>query len=244
MSTHRYDRIGRTYSSTRRADPRIAARIEHALDGAERIVNIGAGAGSYEPARLVAAVDPSAVMLEQRHPSAAPAVRGVAEALPFHDDAFDAAMLILTIHHWSDWRAGLAEVRRVASKIVLLGWDVDHGRFWLTDEYVPYALALDADAPTMDELAQVLGKVRVETVPVPTDCTDGFCAAYWARPEAYLDPTVRAGISCCARLDQDVLAPRMDALANDLSSGAWDERHGRLRQLTELDLGYRLVSTT
>lgn len=240
----RYDVIGATYASTRRADPRVEAQIREALGGARRIVNVGGGTGSYETAGpVIAAADPSPVMLAQRAAGTAPAVRSVAENLPFRDGAFDAALAIFTIHHWSDWRAGMAEVRRVAGRVVILTWDPavqDH--FWLTHEYLPEALTDEqfVDIPFPD-LEDALGGIRVEPVPVPAHCEDGFFAAYWARPEAYLDPIVRAGISCCALLDPALVEQRMARLADDLASGAWDARHPDLRDQAVLDVGYRLV---
>jgi SAM-dependent methyltransferase len=243
----RYDTIGTTYTATRRPDPRVEAQIRAALGDARRVLNVGGGTGSYESAGpVVATVDPSPVMLAQRPPGAAPAARGIAEHLPFRDGAFDAALGIFTIHHWSDWRAGIAEVRRVAGRMVILSWDPGvQGHFWLTSEYLPEALTdeqfVDIPVPELDD---ALGGVRVETVMVPADCQDGFFAAYWARPEAYLDPIVRAGISCCSLLDQTLVESRMAQLATDLADGTWDQRHPTLRTQTELDVGYRLIIST
>lgn len=240
----RYDTIGRTYTATRRADPRIEQQIHAALGNARSVVNVGAGTGSYEPTdRFVAAVEPSPVMLEQRAPGAAPAVRGVADALPFPDATFDAALASLTIHHWPDWRAGLAEVRRVARRVVILTWDPRMERdFWLVDEYLPELSGNTAtDGPPLDEITDVLGAARIVPIPVPADCADGFFAAYWARPEAYLDPVVRAGISCFTLFDDDWLKTGIGRLESDLASGAWDERHRDLRAASEYDWGYRLV---
>ncbi len=240
----RYDEIGVTYTATRHADPRVEAQLRSALGDARRVVNIGAGTGSYETAGpVVAALEPSPVMLAQRTAGLVPAVQGVAEHLPFADDSFDAALAIFTIHHWSDWRAGLAEVQRVAGRIVMLTWDPGvQGLFWFTEEYLPESLNSDLwSGPSFEEIGELLGGIRVETVPVPADCKDGFFAAYWARPEAYLDPTVRAGISCCSLLDQELVESRVALLAADLASGAWDERHPGLRDQASLDVGYRLV---
>jgi SAM-dependent methyltransferase len=240
----RYDTIGRTYTATRRADPRIEQRIHTALGDARSVVNVGAGAGSYEPTdRFVAAVEPSPVMLAQRAADAAPAARGVAAALPFRDCAFEAALASLTIHHWPDWRAGLVEVRRIADRVVILTWDPEMERdFWLVDEYLPeLAGATATDGPPLDELAEVLGGARIAPVPVPADCVDGFFAAFWARPEAYLDPTVQAGISCFTLFDQSWFRGGIERLGADLASGAWDARHAALRGESEYDWGYRLV---
>jgi SAM-dependent methyltransferase len=240
----RYDTIGRTYTSTRRADPRIERQIHAALGDARSVVNVGAGTGSYEPTdRFVAAVEPSPVMLTQRAPGSAPAVQGVSAALPFPDDTFDAALASLTIHHWPDWRAGLAEVRRVARRVVIFTWDPRMERdFWMVDDYLPeLAGATATDGPPLAELADALGGARIEPVPVAADCIDGFFAAYWARPEAYLDPVVRAGISCFTLVDDARVTEQMAALRDDLESGAWDARHRTLRGTPEYDFGYRLV---
>lgn len=238
----RYDIIGRAYARHRRPDPRIARAVAAALGGAESVVNVGAGAGSYEPAdRVVVAVEPSSVMIAQRAAGAAPVVRGSAESLPFSDGAFDAALAILTVHHWADWRAGLAEMRRVArERVVILTWDPAHAGFWLVRDYFPEILEIDGRMfPPLAELEAALGRVEVSAVPVPHDCADGFLGAYWRRPAAYLDEGVRAAISTFARVG-DVSA-RVERLRADLESGRWAARNAELLGLEELDLGYRLV---
>ncbi|MBM3675797.1 MAG: class I SAM-dependent methyltransferase [Actinobacteria bacterium] len=241
-----YDSIGRRYATTRVSDPRIEARIHAALGSAARVVNVGAGAGSYEPpGRVIAAVDPSLVMLGQRAAGAAPAVCGVAGRLPFADGSFDAAMATLTLHHWPDWQAGVAELRRVAARSVVFTFEPAlEDALWLVKEYLPEIKGQhDFRFPPADEIAEALGDATVEVVRVPADCTDGFTGAFWARPEAYLDRGNRAGMSALAKLDQDMVANRMARLADDLASGAWDERWGHLREPAEVDLGYRLVSS-
>lgn len=238
----RYDVLGVGYTHRRVPDRRIGAQITRALGDARRVVNVGAGTGAYEPRdRDVVAVEPATTMITQRAPRAAPVVQGVAEALPFADGTFHAALCSLTIHHWPDWRAGLREVQRVTrGPVVVFHFDVgDQGTFWLTREYLPEALTIPA--PSVGEVVDALGAARVETVPVPRDCTDGFLCAYWNRPEAYLDPTVRAAISTFHLLDADVCERAITALAGDLASGVWDERHGALRDLDEADVGYRLI---
>jgi SAM-dependent methyltransferase len=238
-----YDRIGRTYTSTRRPDPRIAAAIMHGLGSAKSVVNVGAGAGAYEPAdRAVVAVEPSWRMIQQRA-GAARVVQASAEALPFPDETFDAALAVLTLHHWSDWRRGLDEMRRVASRLVLFTVEpADVGNFWLTDAYLPELVRLDQErCPSVAEVAGRVGNCTVEHVAIPHDCIDGFLAAFWRRPEAYLDARVRAGISAFALLDQKAVASGMERLKADLESGAWEERFGNIRSLDALDVCYRLV---
>ena len=198
MPMQRYDRIGSGYREHRRPDPRIAAQVHAALGEAVTIVNVGAGAGSYEPAdRRVVAVEPSDVMLAQRTRDAAPAVRAVAEALPFADRSFDAALAILTVHHWSDPRRGLAELRRVAGRIVILTTLAERiNQLWVTAEYFPGSARARRPDTQPDTIAAALGgRTRVVPLLVPRDCTDGFGEAYWARPEAYLDPDIRASMS-------------------------------------------------
>jgi SAM-dependent methyltransferase len=239
-----YDAIGTTYTDTRRPDPRIGTRIAAALGDVASVINVGAGAGSYETARTVLAVEPSPVMISQRPAGSAPAVRARAEAIPVADGAADAVMALLTVHHWSDLEAGIAELRRVARRrVVILTWDQTvFRRFWLVDEYLPEAAAFDdTRAVPVERLAAMLGGARIEPVPVPHDCTDGFGAAFWRRPEAYLDPIVRAGISMLAQPGERVLAPGLARLAADLESGRWHERHRDLLARDEFDAGYRLV---
>jgi SAM-dependent methyltransferase len=238
-----YDRIGRRYAQRRRPDPRIAARIARALGDARTVVNVGAGAGSYEPEdRHVVAVEPSEVMIAQRPREAAPVVRAVAEALPFSNNQFDAALAVLTVHHWTDPKRGVAELRRVARRQVIFTWDPAHlAPFWFTRDYLPDAVALDAGFTTLRATVALLGAATVEPIPVPHDCHDGFFAAYWRRPEAYLDPDVRAGISGFGILDENVVEHALKLLADDLESGEWYRRNDHLLELDELDLGYRLV---
>ena len=237
-----YDRLGRSYATTRREDPRIAAAIQAALGDARRVVNVGAGGGAYEPRdREVVAVEPSAVMIAQRPAGAAPVVQASAEQLPFADGEFDVAMAILTVHHWSDLEAGICELERVAGRIVILSWDQKTtGRFWLVRDYLPEVAAYDSRSPTTHRLLELLGGGEVTPVPVPHDCADGFLAAWWRRPEAYLDPEVRAGISSLSLLEGR-LDLGLRRLARDLSSGRWHERYAHLLELEELDAGYRLI---
>jgi SAM-dependent methyltransferase len=239
-----YDRIGHGYAGMRQADPRVARLIHAALGAARTIVNVGAGTGNYEPAdRDVVAVEPSTVMITQRTSTAAPVVQAVAEALPFADGRFDAALAILTVHHWHDRARGLAELQRVARRQVVFsyeaGW-VDSA--WIMD-YWPQIrdVATEVDPPDVACLARHLDVADVVVVPVPRDCTDGFGAAYWGRPEAYLGADVQAGMSCFTQLTAEARAAGNERLRADLESGAWDARHGHLRREPELDVGYRIV---
>ena len=239
-----YDRIGRSYSRTRRADPRIAAQILDGLGDARTVVNVGAGTGSYEPTdREVVAVEPSAEMLRQRQPDAPPAVRAVAEALPFADDRFDAALAVLTVHHWLDPAAGLQELRRVSGRQVVFFYEPlqTHG-FWAI-EYFPEAKELPSELSPPDEalLRAHLDVREVRTLLVPHDCVDGFGAAFWGRPEAYLDADVQAGMSWLSLLPEEARARGTRRLRDDLESGAWNARHGELRTQDTFDAGYRLA---
>lgn len=240
-----YDSIGCSYARSRRPDPRIASAIDAALGDAASVVNIGAGTGSYEPSgRMVIAVEPSAVMIRQRPKEAAPCLQGSAEALPLESASVDAAMAVLTIHHWTDPGCGLGEMARVARKrAVLLTWVPDAAPFWLMDDYFPEIAAHDrAIFPTSAALAarleRIIGPVHMAPVPIPHDCTDGFLCAYWRRPESYLDAEIRSGMSSFARFDA---RPGLERLRADLSSGRWAERHRHLLAMDAMDLGYRIV---
>jgi SAM-dependent methyltransferase len=240
-----YDRIGATYTATRRPDPRIQRAIWDALADARSVVNVGAGTGSYEPPATVLAVEPSAVMIGQRPPAGAPAVQARAERIPLADGACDAALAVLTVHHWSDRPAGIAEMRRVARRLVVLTHDpAVAGDFWLVRDYLPEVVEFDRGRmPSIDQLcAWMGGDVRVTPVPIPHDCSDGFLCAFWRRPQAYLDPLVRNGISTLAQLGAPVQRA-LTMLAADLESGAWERRNGALLELDEADFGYRLLVT-
>jgi SAM-dependent methyltransferase len=239
-----YERHGRTYSQHRRPDPRIAARIHAALGDARTVLNVGAGAGSYEPSdRWLLAVEPSATMRAQRPLGAPPAIDARAESLPFDDDAVDAAMACVTIHHWEPAAAGLAELRRVArGPVVVFTFELDGLPAW-QHEYLREGLALERPRfPAIDDIAAALGgRTRVEHVPTPGDCADGFFEAFWRRPEALLDPAVRGAQSMWALLDPDTEQRIVERLAESLDSGAWDAEHGHLRKQDSYDGALRLV---
>lgn len=238
-----YDTIGVDYANLRQPDPRIAAQIEAALGNAKTILNVGAGAGSYEPlGRDVIALEPSAEMTRQRPAGAAPVIQGIAEDLPFDDKAFDASMGILTIHHWADQPKGLAEMRRVTrGPIVLLTFDAAFRGFWLAD-YIPELEALDNDQmPKMSDYGKWFGKVEVMPVLIPHDCVDGFLCAYWRRPSAYLDPRIRAAISSFWKIGD--FSEGIARLQADLDSGEWERRYGHLLAEEAHDFGYRLVTS-
>lgn len=237
-----YDRIGDSYLATRGSDPTLQQLIREALGDARSVVNVGAGTGSYEPDdRAVTAVEPSAEMIARRSADAAPAVQAVAEALPFEDDSFDAAMAVLTDHHWHDRIGGLREMRRVARRrAVMLTWDASWApRFWLVRDYLPRFARLPW--LPIEQVAAEIGATDVRPVPIPADCRDGFFHAYWRRPEAFLDPRVRASMTVFARTPPAETADALARLAADLDSGAWQERNADLLSRDALDLGYRLL---
>lgn len=239
-----YDDIGVGYGVVRQEDPRIRDRLLAALGDAAPVLNVGAGAGSYEPLdRAVVAVEPSAAMISQRSAGAAPVAHAVAERLPFVDGAFGGAMAVLTVHHWPDAPAGLAEVRRVtAGPVVVLTFDQTvHLDQWLVTDYLPEMADLDEDLPPPDAVADMLGGGWVDVLPIPHDCLDGFCHAWWRRPHAYLSPAVRAGISGIARLPSDVVEQAMARLERDLDDGTWASAHADLLDRGSIDGGYRLV---
>jgi len=238
-----YDSIGAGYAVTRRTEPRIAARFWAALGDAQTVLNVGAGTGSYEPPdRDVTAVEPSAVMRAQRPARAAPCVAAAAERLPFEDQSFDAAMAFATVHHWQDPIAGLLEMRRVARRVVVFTCDTTdlswRRRFWLTRDYLPEVTA--SRVGLASELARAIG-ARMEPVPIPWDCADGFFEAYWRRPEAYLDEQVRRGTSVWARVGPDAEQRAVRSLRDDLVSGRWAERNRDLVDLDAAELGLRLL---
>ena len=243
-----YEAGGQHYASVRRPDPRIAAAIRRLIGEATTLVNVGAGAGSYEPVDLeVTPVEPSAMMRSQRPDHLAPAVDAVAEDLPFADDAFDAGLASFTVHQWPDLAAGLRELRRVTrGPVVVLTADPEPlRRFWL-GEYAPELIEVESGRmPPVDDIGELLGgRVVVEPVLLPADCTDGFAEAYFGRPEALLDDRVRRSQSAWGFIEPEVEARSVAALATALDDGSWDARHGHLRTLAEYPGSLRLVRST
>jgi len=240
--TQLYDAIGVGYRDFRRPDPRLETAIIRALNQAETVVNVGAGAGSYEPSdRSVVAVEPAMTMIRQRRPGSAPVVQASATELPFRDDGFAAALAILTVHHWPDQARGLDEMARVARRrVVVVTWDPSTSGFWLTDDYFPEIFEIDRPLfPSIEDFRRALGRVEVHPLPIPHDCVDGFLGAYWRRPHAYLDAGVRSAISTFAKLHD--LGRGLDRLRRDLEDGSWTRRYGDLLDQPEIDLGYRIV---
>jgi SAM-dependent methyltransferase len=234
-----YDGIGTRYRDYRRADPRIMAVLMESLGDAKSVLNIGAGTGSYEPKdRFVVAVEPSETMIGQRAKGCDPVVRSFALNLPFRDNSFEAAMAILTIHHWPDRDRGLAEMKRIVSgRCLILTWEPPDTEFWLTKDYLPHFL--EADRELFPPWFRDLPNCSVRAIPIPHDCTDGFLCAYWRRPEFYLDPMARSAISIFSRVGN--FESGLSRLRNDLADGMWRRRYQHLFDVSELDLGYRLV---
>lgn len=240
--TQLYDTIGIGYKTFRRPDPRLATAILHALGEAETVVNVGAGAGSYEPTdRSVVAVEPSLAMIRQRRAGSAPVVQASATHLPFQDAAFVASLAVLTVHHWSDRARGLTELARVAQhRCVIVTWDPAAAGFWLTEDYFPALVEIDRHIfPSIEELRRALGVIEVRPLLVPHDCVDGFLGAYWRRPSAYLDAGVRSAISTFSKISE--LESGLTHLRSDLEDGTWERRYGHLVHQATCDLGYRLV---
>ncbi|WP_369360585.1 class I SAM-dependent methyltransferase [Streptomyces sp. cg2] len=243
-----YRAIGSGYSSFRRPDPRIAQFIAETLGGCRTVLNVGAGAGSYETAaREVTAVEPSESMRAQRPARLAPAIDAVAEDLPFADGEFDGAMTLFSVHQWFDVEAGLREMRRVTrGPVLLLTCDPALVRdFWLY-HYAPEVLDTEAGRyPAVDKLAAALGgSTTVRSVPIPLDCTDGFNEAYYGRPEMLLDPGARQACSAWSFVDDRVREHFDTTLRRDLDSGAWDEEFGGLRRRPTYDGSLVIVRAT
>jgi SAM-dependent methyltransferase len=244
-----YDAIGSTYSVTRAEDPRLAAAIRQALGDATSVVNVGAGTGNYEPADMaVIAVEPSQQMIDQRPPNRVSALLGTAERLPLKDNAADAALAVLSDHHWNDRHAGLCELRRVARRrVVLVNADPELADlFWLTKDYLPSFHGLvpqrfETPGAWRASLEAALGRVTVRPLPVPHDCRDGFYQAWWRRPNAYLSTDVRANTSVFHQLDPADVQHALERLEADLASGAWGRRNTHLLGRSEFDVGLRIA---
>lgn len=239
----KYDTIGIGYSTQRQPDPRLAKQIASKLEGASRILNIGAGTGSYEPEGIdLVAVEPAKTMIDQRRPDAHPVVQASAEQLPIEDKSFSHTMTVLSMHHWTDRPAAFAEIRRVTTdKFIAVTWNPDAGPFWLTRDYFPEMVVMDnLIMPRIDELAEHFNIIEVEPMLIPEDCVDGFLAAYWKRPSAYLNARVRSSISTFGKLKN--VEKGLNQLEQDLINGNWSEKNQDILDQPALDAGYVIVS--
>ena len=238
----RYDKIGCGYANLRLPDERILGYIRRTIDEASSVLNVGAGTGSYEPSDLpTVAVEPSFEMIKQRH-NRSDVVQARAEALPFGDGSFDVSLAVLTIHHWSNLSQGLEEcARSTRYRVSILTWDPDFTGFWLTQRYLPELLELDRRIfPSIGKILRQLGNARVDVVPIPADCTDGFLGAYWQRPDAYLNDKIRSGMSSFARIEN--VEESIEHLRRDLHSGLWHRENRHLLSAESIDLGYRMIT--
>jgi len=240
-----YETIGVGYSVGRRPDPRWQEAIDSVIGDAKRVINIGAGTGSYEPSeRAVIAVEPSELMVSQRPKSESLVVMAAAENVPIVSGWADLTMTMLSLHHWTDWRAGVSEMRRLASRRLVLTYDPEfHASFWLLRDYLPEVAASERTrTPKVEDIADALGDdIEIITLEVPWDCIDGVLPANWRRPAAYLDPQVRACSSGLAQADQRVVERAVQELAKDLDSGAWEQRNDELLAMNSFDAGFRLI---
>lgn len=238
-----YDRIGINYSGTRQADPRISAQISSKLKGAKRIINIGAGTGSYEPDDMdLVAVEPSSEMIAQRSSKAHPVVKGFAEKLPFEKNSFSHAMTVLSMHHWENKDQAFREINRVVSeRFVAVTWNPEAEPFWLTRDYFPEIYEKDKKTfPKKDELDKYFDDLEVSKLMIPEDCKDGFLAAFWKRPKAYLNDKVRKSISAFAKLND--CSTGLQKLQSDLDNGVWMDKNRDILDASFLDVGYIVVS--
>lgn len=238
-----YDIIGLNYSVTRCTDPKIAEQLYAELQGASRIINIGAGTGSYEPENVdLVAVEPSAEMIEQRKKDAYPVKQASAEKLPFEDKSFSHAMTVLSMHHWQDKPAAFREINRVAiEKFVAITWDPQSEPFWLTRDYFPEIYEMDrAIFPYMEQFKAHFDDVKIRPLHIPSDCKDGFFAAFWKRPAAYLNPEVRQATSPFSKVEN--LTDGLQKLENDLTSGTWAKQNEELLEASSWDVGYRIIT--
>ncbi len=237
-----YDKIGKNYSVGRQTDPVIASNIFQFLTGSNSIVNIGAGAGSYEPRSMnLVAIEPSLEMINQRPADASPVIKAFVESLPFEDDSFSHSMTVLSMHHWKDRKVAFGEVKRVTTKrFIAVTWNPSSDPYWLTEEYFPEIHSIDQSIfPSLDELATAFPGMKFYPLPIPANCIDGFTAAYWARPHAYLDPQVRSRMSTFSKIEN--LYTGLKKLSADLKSDYWEKRYTQLQALNQLDVGYTVA---
>ncbi len=240
-----YEQLGIDYSAIRRPEPRFGALIRSAFDTSKSLLNVGAGAGSYEPDDMdVVAVEPSASMRAQRPSNLVRAIDATAENLPFEDNSFDASLASITVHQWSNLEAGLREMRRVTKgPVVFFTFEpLSLQKYWLSD-YAPEMMSYESGRmPGFDLIESYLGgSIEIVPVPIPSDCVDGFAEAFYGRPEAFLDERVRRAQSAWGFVSRDVEVASVELLRTELENGSWDLKHGELRARSEYAGSLRLI---
>lgn len=256
MAAH-YDQIGKTYSATRAADPRIVDKLVKllSLHQGARLIDIGAGTGNYSSALAkrgfqVEALEPSPVMRAQGHTHENLSwVDGGAEAVPFEDNTFDGVVMTLCLHHLQDWQQGLREALRVSGggPVTIFAFDIEHkSDFWLCDYFPGFSEVDQTLRPTIAELNAFVtdslnADIFVEPYPLPKDLADHFAAADWARPHNYLDENFRNGVSTFHKLDRKSLQEGLQKLESDLANGRWSEQYGHLLEQEFYDNGYLFI---
>ena len=240
-----YGIVGNCYARFRQPDPQIAKLIDDALADARTVLNVGAGAGSYEPtSRVVTAVEPSSSMRSQRPALLSQAIDAVAENLPFPANSFDASMSTFSVHQWKDLAAGLREMRRVTKGpvVIMTCEPAELDCFWL-HAYCPEVIDVAAGRyPQPATIAQALGRrSEIKPVPIPLNCADGFNEAYYGRPEMLLDPDARLACSAWSFVEDAAVQRFERTLRDDLQSGRWDQRHGRLRSQPFFEGSLKLI---
>lgn len=240
------EKYGKDYPNVRNTDPRIEKYITLALGSAKTVLNVGAGAGSYEPNdRYVVALEPSPVMRSHRiRRDKTPAINGTAQEIPFDDSSFDASLAILTIHHWSDWKKGIQEIKRVTkNKIVILTFDPDlYANYWISYYFPELNEAAKQKYPKIDSIKEELGtSCEVRSIPVPIDCSDGFIEAFYGRPEELTKKEVRSTQSMWSFLPPGVVDMKTEILTKELASGEWDRKFGSFRNMPEFNGALKLI---
>ncbi len=238
-----YDDIGNDYSVTRCTDPKVAEQLYSELQDATHIVNIGAGTGSYEPENIkLIAVEPSSKMISQRKIGSHPVKQAFAESLPFESNIFSHAMTVLSMHHWQNRVSAFQEINRVTTKkFIAISWDPKSEPFWLTRDYFPEIYEMDKNIfPSIEELNDFFGEVTIRPLHIPSDCKDGFLAAFWKRPDAYLSSSVRQAMSPFSKIKN--LSEGLQKLKADLASGDWLKKNHDILSCSDLDVGYRLIT--
>lgn len=134
-------------------------------------------------------------------------------------------------------------MRRVArGPVVVLTFELDALPAWQL-EFLREGIELERPRfGTVEALAAALGgRTKIERISTPADCSDGFFEAFWNRPEALLDPDIRASQSMWALLDDGVEERIVARLGAALESGDWDAEYGHLRSQQSFDGSLRLV---
>lgn len=236
-----YNKIGKIYDTTRRADPYLVSRLARHLKihPPGNYLDAACGTGNYTFALASEyggkwfGIDQSSLMVgkAQMKDGGNFVEWGKADvvSLPFKDEVFDGAICTLAIHHFEDLKNAFGEIRRTLKDqspfVIFTSLPQQTRDYWLA-KYFPRAIEKSAEwLPDLETIKSALhqagfSRIKTEAYQVRKDLQDFFLYSGKYKPEMYLDKRVRANISTFSLLaDAEEIENGCQRLIGDIESG-------------------------